>query len=70
MKKVKVLKDITSFQYNRDPNLEIAENFNKLLVDQANNHKRHYLAWKYAEKWKAYIKNKKMLASTSKLKTI
>lgn len=61
LRKSKVLKDIERLKEPKDINLKVAPSFQQITAEQIKTSKEFYLAWKYGEKWKAYIKRMKQI---------
>lgn len=56
IKKARVMKDIEKIQQSKDFNLNQAPNFKQITQGQVSASRSFYLAWKYAEKWKEFVK--------------
>lgn len=68
LKKIRVLKDIEKLKEPKDINMKVAPNFQQITKDQVRTSKEFYLAWKYAEKWKEFVRKNRQ-ARLGKLNT-
>jgi hypothetical protein len=63
LKKNRVLKDIEKISHGKDFNLNLAKSFQHIMNDQVKLSKAFYLAWKYSEKWKEFVRKRQQQKS-------
>ena len=61
------MKDIEKTGKIVEVDRNLAANFGTLISQQAKSGKEHYLAWKYAEKWKRFVQEKKIVRRSQHL---